>query len=110
MIDEAKFAKLQDELNLYKLKAHRRRQAIKDLIRSNNMIRACWHKEIALNRALRAEHHDANKYFWRFAKFCSEKLNANYENLSKIRAIEGVRILVREFELFDQFSVRGEDK
>lgn len=102
-------AKLQAQLELYKLKAHRRRIAIKELIRSNELIRACWHKEIALNRTLRAEHCKDNQYFWRFAKFCYQKLNPEFVLSTRLSDALTINKLVREFEEVDKPPAK-EDK
>lgn len=67
--------------NLEKLLKYRgnARRAIKDLLARNEMITALWHKELALNARLRAEHRDEYQKLFRFAKWVYPKLIVSSE-------------------------------
>ena len=73
IVDHYRIERLESQLALYRGKAHRRRQEIKRLLRHNDLLRQCWHKEIALARENRMNYSEEGKKLFRFAKFAYRK-------------------------------------
>ena len=88
MIEDDKLAKLTDQLNRYKRKAHNRRNAIKDLQKSAQMWKEIAQKYMALHSESNARYNEERKIAWHIAK--SRAIEAGIVTEADCKHISGV--------------------
>lgn len=103
-LEELHHAKLTDQLNRYKRKAHNRRNAIKDLQRNAQMWREIAQKYMALHEKAREEYKERSQIAWHMAKSRAIELGiVSEEDCKHVSGIMKVRgwydKIVNEYDL-----------